>query len=143
MLNRSLNPVPISSSLMSGLPIRWIWLQEPADSAGSGARRVVSLGLDVVAQTPMVAAVELAASIAPVFVNIEIGTSMAIEFTAYPETVSLARFTLLASSAAERTGGDLWVFKVSKAPPRSIQKPSSVVPAKVLIPLVVVVIAAL
>src|SRR5438046_1294857 len=76
-------------------------------------------------------------------VSMEIGTSIAIEFTAYPETVSLAWFTELASSAAVRTGGDLWVFKVSKAPPRSIQKPSSVFPANVLIPFVVVVIAAL
>jgi hypothetical protein len=64
------------------LPILWTWLQLPELTAGSGARRVVSRGRDVVAQTPIVAAVDVGASIAPVLVSIAMGTSIAIAFTA-------------------------------------------------------------
>jgi hypothetical protein len=67
------------------LPIRWIWLKLPEDTAGSGARRVVSRGRDVVAHTPIVAAVDVGASTAPVRVSSVTGTSMAIELTAEPE----------------------------------------------------------
>jgi hypothetical protein len=49
---------------------------------GSGGRRTVVRGREVVAHTPIVAAVELAGSIWPVRVNIAIGTSIAREFTA-------------------------------------------------------------
>ncbi len=67
---------------MSGLPIRCTWLHEPELTGGSGARRYVVLLRDVVAHTPIVAAVELAGSIAPVRVSSETGTSIAMEFTA-------------------------------------------------------------
>ena len=69
MLKRSLEPVPISSSLMSGLPMRCTWAKAPELACGSGDRRTVVRGRDVVPHTPIVAAVELAGSIAPVRVS--------------------------------------------------------------------------
>jgi hypothetical protein len=62
--------------------MRWTWLNEPELTGGNGARRVVSRGREVAAQVPMVAAVEVGGSIAPVRVSRAIGTSIAIEFTA-------------------------------------------------------------
>jgi hypothetical protein len=82
MLKRFLDPVPMRSSLMRGFPILCTWWNVPELCAGSGDRRTVVRGRDVVAQTPIVAAVEVGASMAPVRVNIWIGTSMAMEFTA-------------------------------------------------------------
>ena len=82
MLKRSFDPVPMMSSLMSGLPSRWIWLNAPELCAGNGARRNVVRGRDVVAQTPIVAAVEVEASTALVRVSIATGNSIAIELTA-------------------------------------------------------------
>ena len=67
---------------MSGLPMRCTCAKVPLLTAGSGGRRTVVRGRDVVPHTPMVAAVEVAGSIAPVRVSSEIGTSIAIEFTA-------------------------------------------------------------
>src|SRR5437867_1180652 len=118
--------------------MRWIWLKLPEVCAGKGARRTRRRARDVVPHTPIVAAVEFGGSMASVLVSMLIGTSMAMAFTEYPETVSLERFTKAASSAALRMGGDLCVFKVSNAPPRSIQNGSSTVPAKTLIPLAAV-----
>src|SRR5687768_7664488 len=119
MLNRFLYPVPITNSLMSGLPMRWTCWKVPELDSGKGDRRTVTRGREVVAHTPIVAAVEVAGSIRAVLVRSSIGTSIAIEFTAYPETVSAARFAFAASSAGERTG-NLLVLNVSNAPPRSI-----------------------
>src|SRR5262245_41250781 len=134
MLKRSLNPVPTSSSLMRGFPMRCTCAKAPWLIGGCGERRTVVLGRDVVPHKQIVAAVEVADSMVPVFVNIEIGTSIAIEFTAYPDTASDARFVLAASCAALKTGGAKDVLSVSNAPPRSIQNASSVVPAKTLMP---------
>jgi len=128
-LNRSLNPVPISTSLISGLPIRCVLYLDPELTGGNGDRRTVVRGRDVLAQTPMVAAVEFAASILPVRVSSETGTSVAIEFTAKPDTVSLAKFARLASCTALETGA-IPKFKLSKAPPMSPKYGSSTVPAK-------------
>ena len=44
------------SSLISGLPIRWICEKDPVSAAGSGARRTVIRGREVVPQKPSVAA---------------------------------------------------------------------------------------
>ncbi len=56
------------------------------------------------------------------------------EFTAKPETVSLAKFFFALSSESSRTPGTplprVRKFAVSNAAPRSIQNASSVVPAK-------------
>jgi len=82
MLKRSFDPVPIISSLNNGLPIRCTWRQSPSVSAGSGDRRTVTRGREVVAQTPIVAAGEVAGSMRPVRVSISMGTSMAMAFTA-------------------------------------------------------------
>ena len=51
-------------------------------TAGSGERLSVVRGREVVAQTPIVAAVDVAASSAPVLVSIVTGTSMAMALTA-------------------------------------------------------------
>jgi hypothetical protein len=62
--------------------MRWTWANVPLLVGGSGGRRTVVRGREVVAQTPMVAAGEVAGSIEPVLVSIAIGTSMAIALTA-------------------------------------------------------------
>ncbi len=83
MLKRSFEPVPTRSSLMSGLPMRCTCDRpSPWSIAGSGARRTVTRGRDVVAHMPIVAAGEPAASTLPVRVSSATGTSIAIEFTA-------------------------------------------------------------
>ncbi len=69
------------SSLMSGLPIRWICEKDPDGLAGSGARRTVSRGREVVPQAPMVAAGLVDGTIVPVLVSMAMGTSMAMVFT--------------------------------------------------------------
>src|SRR5262245_29230051 len=124
--------------------MRCTWLNDPAEAAGSGARRVVTRGREVVPQTPIVAATELAASTAPVRVSIATGTSIAIAFTEYPDTVSLATFALAASCAGVSTPPPTAArrFRVSKAAPRSIQKGSSTVPANTFTPGVPVVYVA-
>src|SRR5437016_7921015 len=103
MLKRSFEPLPISTSLMSALPIRCTCCHDPELACGRGERRTVIRGREVVPQTPMVAFTDVAGSTLPVLVIIETGTSMAIAFTAYPDTKSGATFVFDASCAAVRT----------------------------------------
>jgi len=97
----------------------------------------VTRGRDVVPQMPTVAAGEVAGSTAPLRVSIATGTSIAIELTAYPATVSGAKFIFAVSWLGVSTPDATLDrrLSVSKAAPRSIQNASSVVPANTLMPL--------
>src|SRR5213594_2963201 len=96
------------SSLISGLPSRCTCRKRrPATigfsvlgklRSGSGDRRMVIRGRDVVPQIPIVAAVEVDASTLPVLVSQVIGTWRAMALTAKPETVSGAKFAFAPSS---------------------------------------------
>ena len=47
MLNLSFEPVPMISSLISGLPSRWIWRKGPLLIAVAGERLTVIFGREV------------------------------------------------------------------------------------------------
>ena len=83
MLKRSFDPVPMISSLMSGLPMRCTWRNRP-DRSGTPLllRRTDTRGREVVPQIPSVAAAEVAGSTRPVLVNSWTGISMAMVLTA-------------------------------------------------------------
>src|SRR5262245_58317442 len=105
MLHRSLLAMPMTSSLISALPMRWLCWNEPLSTAGNGDISVRFCGREVVPQTPTTAAGDVGGSIAPLEVSIPIGTSIAIVFTQKPDTASDAKLFLEASSAAVSTAG--------------------------------------
>ena len=83
MLKRSFEPVPMISSLISGLPMRCTWRNRPERSGTPLLlRRTDTRGREVVPHMPSVAAGDVAGSTRPVRVSSATGTSIAMVLTA-------------------------------------------------------------
>ena len=101
MLKRSLDPRPMISSLMSGLPMRCTWRQAPEVSrVGSGERRTVTPGAKCCRRCRAGPAGSIGGVLLPSWVSSSIGTSMAIVLTLKPATSSAAKLVLSSASWA-------------------------------------------